>query len=124
MREGLRLRIRWVREMQAQTVREMGHRMGPGECALGLSRLVLLRREELVEAADGAGLPTDLAGRLPRPDTGPPPAAFRLADGRPVAQLPPGRRSSGEGQEAGGGFGTGTAWDGHGMRPAGRTRSW
>lgn len=118
VREGLRLRIRWVQEMQAQMVREMGHRMGPGECALGLSRLVLLRWDELVKAADGGGLPADLAERLPRPDTGPLPAAFRLADGRPVAQLPPGHRTSGEGQGAGGGFGTGTAWDGHGIRPA------
>ncbi|UJV45317.1 hypothetical protein CVT30_40640 [Streptomyces sp. AMCC400023] len=59
----------------------------------------------------------NLAARLPREDTGPLPAVFRLADGRPVAQLPPGHRSSGEGQGAGGGFGTGTAWDGHGERP-------
>ncbi|MFJ8111698.1 PEP/pyruvate-binding domain-containing protein [Streptomyces sp. NPDC096132] len=117
VREGLRLRIRWVQEMQAQMVREMGHRMGPGECTLGLSRLVLLRWDELVKAADGEGLPADLTERPPRPDTGPLPAAFRLADGRPVAQLPPGHRTSGEGQGAGGGFGTGTAWDGHGGRP-------
>ncbi|MGP4047710.1 PEP/pyruvate-binding domain-containing protein [Streptomyces sp. 2A115] len=117
VREGLRLRIRWVQEMQAQMVREMTRRLGPGECHLGLTRLSLLRWDELVKAADGAGLPADLAERQPRPDTGPLPAAFRLADGHPVAQLPPGHRTSGEGQGAGGGFGTGTAWDGHGARP-------
>jgi phosphohistidine swiveling domain-containing protein len=117
VREGLRLRIRWVQEMQAQMVRELAQRFDAGECGFGPSRLVLLRWEELVEAADGKGLPADLAERPPREDTGPLPAAFRLADGRPVAQLPPGHRTSGEGQGAGGGFGTGTAWDGHGDRP-------
>ncbi|MDX3733404.1 PEP/pyruvate-binding domain-containing protein [Streptomyces caniscabiei] len=117
VREGLRLRIRWVQEMQAQLVRELAQRVDAGECGFGASRLVLLRWEELVEAADGKGLPSDLTARLPREDTGPLPAVFRLADGRPVAQLPPGHRSSGEGQGAGGGFGTGTAWDGHGERP-------
>ncbi|MFE9443518.1 PEP/pyruvate-binding domain-containing protein [Streptomyces sp. NPDC006602] len=117
VREGLRLRIRWVQEMQAQMVREMTRRLGPGECHLGLTRLSLLRWDELVKAADGGGLPADLAERQPREDTGPLPAAFRLADGHPVAQLPPGHRTSGEGQGAGGGFGTGMAWDGHGARP-------
>lgn len=117
VREGLRLRIRWVQEMQAQMVRELAQRVDTEGCGFGSSRLVLLRWEELVEAADGKGLPADLAERLPWEDTGPLPAAFRLADGHPVAQLPPGHRASGEGQGAGGGFGTGTAWDGHGERP-------
>ncbi|MEW2165319.1 PEP/pyruvate-binding domain-containing protein [Streptomyces sp. NPDC007084] len=117
-REGLRLRIRWVQEMQAQMVRELAHRFDAGECGLGLSRLVLLRWEELVEIARGGALPAGFAERLPRPAAGPLPAAFRLADGRPVAQLLPGQRGSGDGQGAGGGFGTGTAWDGRGERPA------
>lgn len=118
VREGLRLRIRWVQEMQAQMVREFAQRFGAGECGFGASRLVLLRWEELVEAADGKGLPAGLAEREPRPlDAGPLPAAFRLADGRPVAQPPPRHRASAEGQGAGGGFGTGKAWDGHGDRP-------
>ncbi|MFI1354392.1 PEP/pyruvate-binding domain-containing protein [Streptomyces sp. NPDC020898] len=117
VREGLRLRIRWVQEMQAQMVRELAQRVDAGECGFGSSRLVLLRWGELVDAADGKGLPADLDERLPREDTGVLPTAFRLADGRPVAQLPPGHRASGEGQGAGGGFGAGTAWDGHGDRP-------
>ncbi|MFI7501563.1 PEP/pyruvate-binding domain-containing protein [Streptomyces sp. NPDC049687] len=117
VREGLRLRIRWVQEMQAQMVRELAQRVDAGECGFGASRLVLLRWEELVAAADGKGLPADIAERRPREDTGALPAAFRLADGHPVAQLPSGHRASGEGQGAGGGFGTGTAWDGHGHRP-------
>ena len=118
VREGLRLRIRWVQEMQARMVRELAARLGAGECAPGLSRLALLSWEELVLATEDGGLPADLAEREPRSrDAGPLPAAFRLADGVPVAELPPGRRNSGDGQGAGGGFGTGVAWDGRGERP-------
>lgn len=118
VREGLRLRIRWVHEMQARMVRELAGRLGAGECAPGLTRLALLRWEELVTATEDGGLPADLAEREPRSlDVGPLPAAFRLADGLPVAELPPGARHSGDGQGAGGGFGTGTAWDGRGERP-------
>lgn len=117
VREGLRLRIRWVQEMQAEMIRELGARRRLGDGAVGLSHLVLLRWDELTRAAEGGGLPPDLSERLPRPDTPALPAAFRLADGRPVAQRAEGRGRTGEGQGAGGGFGTGTAWDGHGDRP-------
>ncbi|MFH8369533.1 PEP/pyruvate-binding domain-containing protein [Streptomyces sp. NPDC018031] len=117
VREGLRLRIRWVQEMQAEMVRELAARGAVGAGAVGPSRLALLRWDELARAADGGGLPPDLAERLPRPDTPALPAAFRLADGRPVADPTVGRGRSGEGQGAGGGTGTGTAWDGNGDRP-------
>ncbi|AVH55749.1 MULTISPECIES: PEP/pyruvate-binding domain-containing protein [Streptomyces] len=115
VREGLRLRIRWVQEMQAQMLRELGRRLGVGTCELGLSRLVLLRWAELVRAARGEGLPADFAQRVPRQDTGALPDEFRLADGVPVAEPRPGSRTAGQG--SGGGFGTGTAWDGRGERP-------
>ncbi|MEU6350460.1 PEP/pyruvate-binding domain-containing protein [Streptomyces sp. NPDC047072] len=118
VREGLRLRIRWVQEMQARMVRELAVRLRAGQCAPGLSRLALLSWEELVLATEEGVLPEDLHERVPRtPDADPLPAAFRLADGVPVAELPPGRRNSGDGQGAGGGFGTGIAWDGRGERP-------
>ncbi|MGX9889384.1 PEP/pyruvate-binding domain-containing protein [Streptomyces sp. NPDC002276] len=118
VREGLRLRIRWVQEMQAQMMRELAARSQVGECAPGLSRLVLLSWAELAQATDDGAPPPDLAEREPRArDAGPLPAAFRLADGVPVAELPPGRGDSGDGQGAGGGFGTGIAWDGRGERP-------
>ncbi|MEU2490916.1 PEP/pyruvate-binding domain-containing protein [Streptomyces sp. NPDC007883] len=115
VREGLRLRIRWVQEMQAQMVRELARRLGVGACELGLSRLVLLRWEELVRAARGEGLPAGFAERVPRTDAGVLPDEFRLAAGVPVAEPKPGPRTPGQG--SGGGFGTGTAWDGHGERP-------
>ncbi|MET8981818.1 PEP/pyruvate-binding domain-containing protein [Streptomyces sp. NPDC004539] len=117
VREGLRLRIRWVQEMQAQAIRELANRSRLGDCAPGLSRLTLLTWAELVQATDDGAPPPDLLAREPRPlDAGQLPTAFRLADGVPVAEALPGRRD-GDGQGAGGGFGSGTAWDGKGVRP-------
>ncbi|WP_416968022.1 PEP/pyruvate-binding domain-containing protein [Streptomyces sp. 4F14] len=119
VREGLRLRIRWVQEMQAQAVRELANRSRLGECAPGLSRLTLLTWAELVQATDDGAPPADIREREPRPlDAAQLPTAFRLADGAPVAEPLPGRRDTGDGQGAGGGFGAGTAWDGKGVRPA------
>jgi pyruvate,water dikinase len=118
VREGLRLRIRWVQEMQATMIRELGSRLDRGAplSSGAASRIALLRWSELTAAADGRGLPRDLAERLPRPEVPALPAAFRLAEGRPVAEIPAGSARS-EGQGAGGGYGTGTAWDGRGERP-------
>lgn len=130
VREGLRLRIRWVQEMQAAMVREVGTRMD-GYCLVGERRkIALLRWSELLSVGAGRGRPADLAERTPRPETPPLPAAFRLADGRPQAvALARGRGRTGgrtggrtrartsEGQGAGGGQGAGTAWDGQGVRP-------
>ncbi|MFI9615809.1 PEP/pyruvate-binding domain-containing protein [Streptomyces sp. NPDC052023] len=114
-REGLRLRIRWVQEMQARMVRELAGRFGARDGELGLSRMVLLRWEELLQVARGEGLPAGFAERVPRTDAGELPEEFRLAAGMPVAETKAGPRTPGQG--SGGGFGTGTAWDGHGERP-------
>lgn len=118
VREGLRLRIRWVQEMQTAMVREVGSRMDV-YCLVGERRkIALLRWSELLSVGEGGGRPADLAERTPRPDTPPLPAAFRLADGRPLAvSLARGRSGEGQGQGAGGGRGAGTAWDGEGARP-------
>ncbi|WP_329137197.1 PEP-utilizing enzyme [Streptomyces sp. NBC_01476] len=119
VREGLRLRVRWVQEMQTAMVRELGTRMD-SHCLVGERRkIALLRWRELLGAADGGTRPIDLAERVPRPDTPPLPTAFRLAGGRPQAVVLGRRRKDGhEGQGAGGGQGTGTAWHGDGERPA------
>ncbi|SEG92872.1 pyruvate, water dikinase [Actinacidiphila yanglinensis] len=120
VREGLRLRIRWVQEMQTSMVREMGSRIDAHCPRVERGRIALLRWRELTTVADGGARPRDLAERLPRRQTPPLPAAFRLAeDGRPQAVRigrGPGD-GEGEGQGAGGGLGTGTAWDGEGPRP-------
>jgi rifampicin phosphotransferase len=118
-REGLRLRIRWVQELQARLVLEFAARLTAAGHADVPARLSAMRWEELAAALEGAGPPPGLAGRAPRPQTPPLPAAFRLAaDGSPVAE-PVGRGAAagGGGQGGGGGYGTGTAWHGSGERP-------
>ncbi|MCI3928935.1 PEP/pyruvate-binding domain-containing protein [Streptomyces sp. AN091965] len=115
-REGLRLRVRWVQEMQTSMVRELARRLTAVELLGDPDRIALLRWAELTAAGDGKGLPADLRERLPRPQRSELPAAFRLADGLPVAE-PGRRRAAADGQGAGGGFGSGTAWHGGGERP-------
>ncbi|WP_240661919.1 PEP/pyruvate-binding domain-containing protein [Streptomyces sp. WAC 06738] len=120
VREGLRLRIRWVQEMQSRVVAELAERLAAAGALDDAARVALLRWPELVALADGRGLPRDFAERLPRPERLGLPAAFRLAGGRPVAepQDPAGAGpAAGGGQGAGGGSGAGVAWDGAGERP-------
>ncbi|MGW0661626.1 PEP/pyruvate-binding domain-containing protein [Streptodolium elevatio] len=122
VREGLRLRIRWVQEMQAGMIRAFGVRLVAAGLLDDVDRTGLLRWAELVAVGDGGTVPSDLADRLPRPDREALPAAFRLADGEPVPE--PARRTrrgsaeaNAGGQGAGGGSGAGTVWDGLGPRP-------
>ncbi|MGP3982134.1 PEP/pyruvate-binding domain-containing protein [Streptomyces sp. KR80] len=116
LREGLRLRIRWVQEMQSRVMWELAERMVRTGRLQDRASIRLLRWPELMGALEGKPLPADLPERTPRPDAQPLPAAFRLADGVPVADTTRDRRSS-AGQGAGGGRGSGTAWDGTGVRP-------
>ncbi|WP_329364107.1 PEP-utilizing enzyme [Streptomyces sp. NBC_00669] len=122
VREGLRLRIRWVQEMQTSMVREIGSRIDTHCAPEERGRIARLRWRELMAVADGGARPTGLAERSPRPETAPLPAAFRIAaDGSPqavrIGRGGGGRGADGGGQGAGGGHGTGTAWDGEGARP-------
>ncbi|WTW99759.1 PEP-utilizing enzyme [Streptomycetaceae bacterium NBC_01309] len=125
VREGLRLRIRWVQEMQAGMIRAFGARLVAAGLLDDVDRTGLLRWAELVAVGGGGALPSDLAERLPRPHREALPAAFRLADGEPVPESAPrtgrgrGRAGAGTdgGQGAGGGSGAGTVWDGRGPRP-------
>ncbi|MEO3848163.1 PEP/pyruvate-binding domain-containing protein [Streptomyces sp. B8F3] len=120
VREGLRLRIRWVQEMQSRVVAELAERLAAAGVLEEAARVALLRWPELVAVADGRGLPRDFAERLPRPERLGLPVAFRLAGGRPVAEPrdPVGAGpAAGGGQGAGGGSGAGVAWDGAGERP-------
>lgn len=120
-REGLRLRVRWVQEMQARLVREFAARLTVAGRPDALARLSVLRWEELTAALDDGGLPPDPPpGREPRPPAPELPAVFRLgADGRPVPERLGRGAPDGGGQAAGGGLGTGTAWHGTGERPPG-----
>ncbi|WP_416967277.1 PEP/pyruvate-binding domain-containing protein [Streptomyces sp. 4F14] len=111
VREALRLRVRWVQELQVRLVREGARRVGVGVEAVGV-----LRWREFVGVLEGGRLPGDLAGRLPVAASAPLPDVFRLAaDGRAVAERESGRGGGGRGVS--GGRALGTAWDGAGARP-------
>ncbi|MFD6286568.1 PEP/pyruvate-binding domain-containing protein [Streptomyces sp. NPDC060205] len=137
-REALRLRIRWVQELQVRLVRDAARRLTvPGDQAHASvgSRVGLLRWPELVDALEHGVLPGAFGERLPRAASAPLPDAFRLAEnGTVVAERTKGRGAAGrggsgtgapggsgagsrEGQGVSGGRATGTAWDGTGPRP-------
>ncbi|WP_037889797.1 PEP-utilizing enzyme, partial [Streptomyces viridochromogenes] len=111
-RESLRLRIRWVQELQARLVREVARRLG-----IAVERVGLLRWAELAAVLDGGALPGDLHARVPQADSPPLPDAFRLADGQVVvaAEHGEGRGDGVRGVSAG--RVVGTVWDGTGPRP-------
>ncbi|GAA5024379.1 PEP/pyruvate-binding domain-containing protein [Streptomyces siamensis] len=115
-RESLRLRVRWVQELQVRLVRE-GARRPAVRGGLGdPARVGLLRWEEFTAALEGGRLPGDVAERLPRAVSAPLPDTFRLTDGGVVVAE---RRRTGEtdGRGVAGGRAAGTAWDGTGARP-------
>ncbi|NGO14113.1 pyruvate phosphate dikinase, partial [Streptomyces sp. HC44] len=114
-REALRLRIRWVQELQVRLVREAARRLAVRGGLDEPSKVGLLRWPELIEALEGGPLPGDLKERLPRAASAPLPDAFRLAEGGVVVAERTARE--GEGQGVSGGRATGTAWDGTGPRP-------
>ncbi|MFF6784324.1 PEP/pyruvate-binding domain-containing protein [Streptomyces sp. NPDC012510] len=125
-REGLRLRVRWVQELQVRLVREAGRRLQVRGVLGDARRVGLLRWNEFVTALEAGGLPRDFEERLPRAASAPLPDRFRLADGGVVVAEPTARASGdggaggdggdgGRGVSAGRGFGT--VWDGDGAAP-------
>ncbi|MCF3135807.1 PEP/pyruvate-binding domain-containing protein [Streptomyces olivochromogenes] len=111
-REALRLRIRWVQELQVRLVGEGARRLG-----LDMRRAGLLRWPEFVTAVEGGPLPADVPERTPADPTPALPDAFRLADGSVVVA----ERTTADGADGArgvsGGRGVGTVWDGQGPRP-------
>lgn len=110
-REALRLRIRWVQELQVRLVREAARRAG-----LDVERAGLLRWRELAAVAEGGPLPGDLHARVPQPALPPLPDAFRLAEGGVVVAERDGGRGDGV-RGVSGGRAVGTVWDGTGTPP-------
>ncbi|MCX5168373.1 PEP/pyruvate-binding domain-containing protein [Streptomyces antibioticus] len=119
-REALRLRIRWVQELQVRLAREAARRTG-----LDVERLALLRWTEVAAALEGGPLPADAHTRVPPSASPALPDAFRLAEGEVVVAEHHGDHrddSRGDGNGNGGlgasrGRAVGTAWDGTGPRP-------
>ncbi|MBQ1001427.1 pyruvate phosphate dikinase [Streptomyces sp. RK62] len=111
-REALRLRVRWVQELQVRLVREVAERLG-----IGPGRAALLRWRELTAVLEGGALPADLPERVPPPATPPLPDAFRLTgDGQVVVERGTGGDGGARGVSAGRALGT--VWAGTGPRPA------
>ncbi|WP_244221485.1 PEP/pyruvate-binding domain-containing protein [Streptomyces nigra] len=111
-REALRLRVRWVQELQVRLVREVAERLG-----IGPDRVALLRWPELTAVLEGGALPADLPARVPPPATPALPDAFRLTgDGQVVVE----RGSGGDGGARGvsAGRALGTVWAGTAPRPS------
>ncbi|MDN3020996.1 PEP/pyruvate-binding domain-containing protein [Streptomyces sp. S.PB5] len=110
-REALRLRIRWVQELQVRLVRDAGRRV-----QLDVEQVGQLRWRELAGVLHGAALPVDLAARVPDGESPPLPDAFRLTEGGVVvAERDGGGRDGMRGVS--GGRAVGTVWDGAGLRP-------
>ncbi|MHC3468618.1 PEP/pyruvate-binding domain-containing protein [Streptomyces sp. 7R007] len=120
-REALRLRVRWVQEVQVRLVRELAWRLG-----VGVERVGMLRWGEVAAALDGGALPADVRARVPEPESPPLPDAFRLAGGKVVAERTAGGPGHGAfergdggvpGRGVSGGRAVGTVWDGSGSPP-------
>jgi phosphohistidine swiveling domain-containing protein len=96
-REALRLRARWLQELEVRLARELGRRL-TDEGSLSDARLLgELRLTELLAVAAGGPPPSDLTDRLAGRAGPPLPAAFRLAASgqvRPAGKSSPTRRSS------------------------------
>ncbi|WP_307835333.1 PEP/pyruvate-binding domain-containing protein [Streptomyces adelaidensis] len=144
-REALRLRIRWVQELQVRLVREAARRLLVRGVLVEARRAGLLRWKEFVTALEAGALPHDFEERLPGTASAPLPDLFRLTDGGAVvaerttrrwrsgarrsraqrsrAQRSRAQQSGDGGQGMPGGRGVsggriiGTAWDGEGSVP-------
>ncbi|WP_371659175.1 PEP/pyruvate-binding domain-containing protein [Streptomyces sp. NBC_00280] len=116
-REALRLRVRWVQELQVRLVREGARRLVVRGGLDDGARVGLLRWPEFLTALEGGPLPADVRERLPLPVSAPLPDAFRVAeDGTVVAERSAGPAGEG-GRGVSGGRAAGTVWDGTGTPP-------
>lgn len=107
-RDGLRVRIRWLHELQTRIVLTLDHRWSH-LAGLGAAGLVAhLSLAELQHVAAGGSPPPDVRARLDEPASAPLPPAFRLSPSgalRAVHHRHRGR--DGDGLAAGGGRGMG-----------------
>jgi pyruvate,water dikinase len=120
-REALRLRARWLQELQARTAAELGRRWAEAGALGSPDDIALLGLDELRALQGGAPLPDDLTQRADKAagDTAaaPLPSQFRLAgDGSVVPAARRGARRAG-GVGAGGGRGSGSVSHGDALHP-------
>jgi pyruvate,water dikinase len=117
LRDALRLRARWLQEVQARAAGELGERLAAAGRLPEARSVRDLTLAELAAVVAGGEVPPDLDARS-RQAPGPPlPATFRLGPGGAV--VPAARRGArpAGGRGAGGGRGMGPAWHGSSARP-------
>ena len=105
LRESLRLRVRWVQELQARAALALGAAL-VADGTLPKARLVRrLRLAELEAAVYGRAVPWEIHEHRRNPDSRPLPSAFHMSEHGDV--LPDDSGAAGAGEGAGGGRGTG-----------------
>ncbi|WP_330291818.1 PEP/pyruvate-binding domain-containing protein [Streptomyces sp. NBC_00576] len=117
-REALRLRVRWVQELQVRLVREGARRLVVRGGLDDGARVGLLRWPEFMTALEGGPLPLDVRERQPLPVSAPLPDAFRVAEDGTVVAERSADPTGGGGRGVSGGRAAGTVWDGTGTPPA------
>ncbi len=96
MREALRLRVRWVQELQARTVVELARRLHDDGVLDDPAAVRLLHLDELEALVRGRADAVDhLVGDERRPATSPLPSAFQLTEDGEVAALDTGGEGGG-----------------------------
>jgi pyruvate,water dikinase len=123
VREQLRLRVRWIQELQTHVIRELGHRLLERGVLADSSDLTLLTRADLVNAVHTGSSPSPAELHERRrmvvewAFSPPLPAQFRLAPGGEVVPAERTGARPGAGTAAGGGRGAGTVVHGSVRRP-------
>lgn len=107
-RDALRMRARWLQELQVRVAWELGARLARRGAIADERAIEHFRLDELEEVVDGAPLPADFSTRA-EVVAGPPlPAAFRLSPSGRVVEAHPGRsHRHRDGMPASGGRGIG-----------------
>lgn len=77
LRDSLRLRVRWLQELQSRLVLELGARLAETGALRNALDVVHLTLDEVAGVAVGRPVPVDLAARMARPAGAPLPASAR-----------------------------------------------
>ena len=106
VRDGLRLRTRWLQELLGRAAWEVGRQLADGGVLAAADQIRHLSFDELVAAGEHATVPADLADRSDRPGP-PPPATFRLSPSGDMVAVGRPSTAGTAGMPAGGGRGAG-----------------
>ncbi|MEY4607199.1 MAG: Phosphoenolpyruvate synthase/pyruvate phosphate dikinase [Actinomycetota bacterium] len=111
LRDALRLRVRWLHELQCRAAREIGHRAEMRGTLPAASAIAQLSLDEVDELCRSSSIPVDFGVRQAPDASRSLPAAFTLAVDGTVIPLSPGRIGVRSGVGAGGGRGMGPSVD-------------